>query len=39
MGCISLWVGLGLARIGRESDAVRRSGVWALGFRAVDSEA
>jgi hypothetical protein len=33
MGCILLWVGLGFARIGRESEAVRRSGVCALGFR------
>ena len=33
MGCISLCVGFGLARIERESDAVRRSGVWALGFK------
>ena len=33
MGCILLWVGLGFARIGRESEAVRRSGVCAFGFR------
>jgi hypothetical protein len=33
MGCISLWVGLGLARMESESDAVRRSGVWALGLK------
>ena len=33
IGCISLWVGLGFARIESESDAVRRSGVCALGFR------
>jgi hypothetical protein len=32
MGCILLWVGLGFARIGRESEAVRRSGVCAFGF-------
>lgn len=42
IGCISLCVGLGLARIGRESNAVRRSDVWALGFKDtcgfVDSE-
>jgi hypothetical protein len=33
MGCISLWVGFGLARIESESNAVRRSDVWALGFK------
>ena len=33
IGCISLWVGLGFARMESESDAVRRSGVCALGFR------
>jgi hypothetical protein len=33
MGCISLCVGLGLVRIERESDAVRRRGVWALGLK------
>jgi hypothetical protein len=45
MGCISLWVGFGLARMERESNAVRRSDVWALGFKdpppcggIVDSE-
>jgi hypothetical protein len=45
MGCISLWVGFGLARMESESNAVRRSDVWALGFKdpcpcgiVVDSE-
>ena len=36
IGCMSLWVGFGFVRIERESEAVRRRGVWALGFREDD---
>ena len=33
IGCISLRVGFGFARMERDSEAVRRSGVWALGLK------
>ena len=38
MGCISLWVGLGFVRIESESEAVRRRGVCALGFREEEDD-
>ena len=38
MGCISLCVGLGFLRIESESEAVRRRGVCALGFRDEDED-
>lgn len=38
MGCISLCVGFGFVRIESESEAVRRRGVCALGFREEEED-